>query len=146
MGEPLARMDGTAEGVLADAARRLERALETLEAALAGRRAAPFTPAGATAVVVELEAIRWRNRELETAASSASYALGSAMKAVRRALEEDGSGSLDPQTSLFDSGLLDGRSPNEDRFDSPLESDPGLADDPDEAEAAEPAAEKEPTA
>ena len=131
MGEPLARTDGSAEGAFTDAAHRLERALETLEAALDGRRTSPFTPAGATAVVVELEAARWRNRELETAATAASRALGMAMKEVRQALEEDEPGSPDPQTSLFDSGL----------FDSPLESDAGLADDPDE-----PATEKEPTA
>ena len=151
MGEPLARMETTGEGVLADAARRLERALETLEAALGERRrTAPFTPAGATAVVVELEAARGRSRELETAATAASQALGLAMQEVRRALEEDDVGPQDAQASLFDPGLFDrdipdGDLPDGDRVDSALESKPGSADDH-QAEAAGSAVEKEPMA
>ncbi len=141
MGEPLARTDTAAESVLAEAAQRLERALHTLETAL-GRSAVSVAD---TAQVVELEAVRRRSRELETAAAETSRTLGRAMAEVRRALQEDELEADDPQTSLFDAGLFDGDTPEDGRFDSPLESDPGLADDHDETAAARSAAEKEPT-
>ena len=142
MGEPLARMDLTGDGVLADAADRLERALQALEAAL--DRSAPGVP-NATAQVVELETARRRGQELETAAAEASRALGRAMADVRRALQDDELDAQDPQPSLFDSGLLTEDPPDATQTNSPLESQSGLAADQSEAEAVEAAAEKEPT-
>ena len=139
MGEPLARMDMAAAGVLGEAAQRLDRALETLEAAL-GR-----SPSGASDSfhVVELETVRRRSRELETAAAETAQTLGRAMAEVRRALQEDEAEAYDPQASFFNAGLLDEEPPEEDRLDSALESVPGLDDH--QAEAAGAASEKEPT-
>ena len=134
MGEPLARMD-TAADTLAEAAQRLERALQMLETAL-GR---PEACGPGVAQVVELKAVRQRSRELETAAAETARTLGQAMAEVRRALHEDEARAYDPQTSLPEPGLLDGG-----RLDSALESDPGLVDDQ-EAKAAGSAAEREPT-
>ena len=135
MAEPLARMEGMGEGVLADAAQRLERALKALEAALGRTGSTSEVASLSTAQIVELDAARRRGRELETAAADASQALGRAMAEVQRVLQDDDAGAQAFQTSLFDEGLLD----------LPLESGPGLPDDDDPA-AAEPAAEKEPTA
>ncbi len=132
MGEPLARIDTAAESILAGASQRLERALQTLEAAL-GRCSSGVSD---TARVVELKAVRQRSRELETAAAETARTLGRAMAEVRRALDEDETGAYGPPSG---SGLLEG-----DLFDSALESDPGLGDDHN-PEAAEPAADKEPT-
>ena len=139
MGEPLARMDMVAAGVLGEAALRLERALETLVTAL-GR-----SPGGALDGfhVVELQTARRRSRELETAAAEPAQTLGRAMAEVRRALQEDEAEAFDSQASFFNAGLLDEEPPEEDRLDSPLESDPGLDDH--HAEPAEAAPEKEPT-
>ena len=133
MGEPLTRMDTASQGVLADAALRLELALQTLERVFAS--GVSPVPAPSSAQVVELESARRRGRELEAAAAEASKALGLAVAEVQRALEEDEIEAQDPQTSLFGPGLLD----------SPLESGPGLPDD-DQTVADGSAAEKEPTA
>ena len=58
MGEPLARADGANEGVLVDAAHRLENALQTLETVLARPRAGGSLSAESSAHVVELEVAR----------------------------------------------------------------------------------------
>ena len=140
MAEPLARIEGVGEGVLADAAQRLERALKALEAALGRTASTPTAASTSSAQIVELDAARRRGRELETAAADASQALGRAMAEVQRVLQDDDAGMQDPQISLFDRGLLD-----QGVVDLPLESGPGLPDDEYPA-ASESAADKEPTA
>ena len=92
MGEPLMRGEAEpADGPLAQAAGRLDRALERLEAVLG--RVAPPAPepedGRADALVIELDVARRRQRELEAAAMDASRALGHAMAEVRRTLDED---------------------------------------------------------
>ncbi len=120
MGDPLPRMDagGSALGAstpLADAASRLDRALDILEAAFrqpahdAGPVVDDLAPAAAA-----------RPRELEAAAAAASVALGHAMAEVRRLLHDDPGAPPD--------GGVD-----QDLFDFPLESDPRLLDDSDDA-------------
>ena len=143
MGEPLARTETAGEGVLADAARRLEHALQSLETAIGHPRTATVQPVS-SALVGELDAARRRGRALEAAAAEASQALGRAAAEVRRALEEDEAVALDPQASLSDPdpsepGLFDAG------FDSALESGPGFADD-EEPAAAAPRSEAEPPA
>ena len=115
MAEPLARTEAVSEGVLAEAAHRLDRALQSLEIALGGASSGPAGREAPSARIVELETARRRGRELEAVAVEASQALGRAVAEVQRALLDDEA----VQASLFDEGLLD----------SPLESDPGLADD-----------------
>ncbi len=140
MAEPLARMETAGEGVLADAAHRLDRALQSLEAAFVQTRTSPAELVAPSAQIVELETARRRGRELESVAAEASETLGWAVAEVRRALQEDEDAGLDPQPSLFDEGLLE----------SPLESEAGLADDPhttaDDSSPSDLTPEKEPAA
>ncbi len=134
MGEPLARTDAAVEGALADAAHRLDRALESLETALS-RPHDTVRPPAAGLDAVELQATRRRGRELESAVAEASQALGRAMTQVQLTLDVDGTAEQDRQASLFDRGLLA----------SALESGPVLPDE-EETGVDDPAPAKEPTA
>ena len=121
------RTDAGSPASLADAASRLDRALDTLEAA--------FRRPGAHAVAPLVPGDADRAHELEQAASTASVALGLAMAEVRRLLHEDPGGEeAEPRAA---------------RLNSPLESGHGLLNDS-EATPAEPALDpapdKEPTA
>ena len=102
MAEPLTRSEAGADGAaagarpLADATLRLQRALASLEAAIAagsGRRTVGAAPAEPPSyLAIELETAHWRERELQAAAAAASKALESAMMEVSRALNT-GSGA-----------------------------------------------------
>ena len=99
--EPLTRSeeDLGSEGLLAHAVQRLERAVALLEASAGAQppESARRTDDRAEALVIELDAARHRQREVEVAAAGASEALGRAMVEVRRTLDEDavGQGVLD---------------------------------------------------
>jgi hypothetical protein len=108
MREPISR-DSASPRELAEATRRLDRALERLEAACAAKvstatglsdaaapdAAAPDAAAYAALesdrarLAAELDAARAREGELESAAAAASQALGRAATEVRAALGED---------------------------------------------------------
>jgi len=97
MREPISR-DSASPRELAEATRRLDRALEQLEAACAGKIAAAGGTLDEAAyvalesdrarLVAELDAARAREGELESAAAAASEALGRAAAEVRAALGE----------------------------------------------------------
>ncbi|HEY8615648.1 DUF4164 family protein [Phenylobacterium sp.] len=79
------------ESALDLAARRLERAVETLEQRLAGRGEADgggdlFGDDERARLAAELERARARERELEAAGAEASAALGRAIREIRTAL------------------------------------------------------------
>ena len=83
-------------GALEAAARRLDRALSSLEARLTARLAAAEGRAGdlfdhdSAQLAAELDAARARERELEEVAAEASAALGRAAAEVRAALQAGG--------------------------------------------------------
>jgi chromosome segregation ATPase len=97
MREPISR-DTASPRELAEATRRLDRALARLDAAcvaVAGRPAAASADDALGALerdrarlAAELEAARARGSELESAAAAASQALGRAAAEVRAALED----------------------------------------------------------
>ena len=144
MGEPLTRTDpaaGTGEGPVADAARRLEQALTSLEGSvkrtLAGARlrSDAETPAPDPTLLADLEAVRGRERELEGAAAAASDALGHAMAEIQRVLAADAAASSQGELDLGEldlgasgQGALDRGEP-----DFQLETEAPLADDDDDA-------------
>uniref|UniRef100_UPI0015750787 hypothetical protein n=1 Tax=Caulobacter sp. S45 TaxID=1641861 RepID=UPI0015750787 len=105
MAEPLAHPGTAGEGLLADAAHRLDRALQVLEAAIGGGR--PAASSTSLAEGVELETARRRNRELEAAAAEASHTLGRAMAQMEQALQDDEPAAAALQTSLFKPGLFE---------------------------------------
>jgi hypothetical protein len=98
MREPISR-DSASPRELAEATRRLDRALEQLESACAAKVSAPMGSAerGGYAALesdrvrltAELDAARVREAELEAAAAAASQALGRAAAEVRAVLGED---------------------------------------------------------
>lgn len=83
--------ESAGESALELAAKRLERAVAALEQRLAQRAGAErgdlFEAGAPTAeLTAELERVRARERELETAGAEASAALGRAIKEIRTAL------------------------------------------------------------
>jgi len=98
MREPISR-DSASPRELAEATRRLDRALEQLEAACAAKVAPAPDALDAAAyaalesdrarLAADLDAARAREHELQAAASAASQALGRAAAEVRAALGED---------------------------------------------------------
>lgn len=95
MRETISREAG-GEGMLADAVRRLDRALARLDATLAERTAPPVRdlfPQSDSGLAAELEASRARERALEAAATAASQALGRAAVEVRAVLAAGDEGS-----------------------------------------------------
>jgi hypothetical protein len=106
MREPISR-DSASPRELAEATRRLDRALEQLEAACAAKGlASGASPDGGSAALelaaleserarlaAELEASRVREAELESAAAAASQALGRAADEVRAVLGEGEDGA-----------------------------------------------------
>ncbi len=107
MREPISR-DSASPRELAEATRRLDRALEQLKAACAAKVSA-VTPdevayaaleSDRTRLAAELDAALAREGELESAAAAASRALGRAAAEVRAALGEDEDASKpDSETS-----------------------------------------------
>jgi len=101
MREPISR-DSASPRELAEATRRLDRALQQLATACTAKLGAPaVAPDGAAVAALErdrarlaaeLEAARAREGELEAAAAAASQALGRAAVEVRAALEAGGTG------------------------------------------------------
>ncbi|CAN7485670.1 hypothetical protein LJR219_003318 [Phenylobacterium sp. LjRoot219] len=83
--------ESAGESALELAAKRLERAVSALEQRLAkgagGDRGDLFEPAAEPpGLVAELERVRARERDLETAGAEASAALGRAIQEIRAAL------------------------------------------------------------
>jgi hypothetical protein len=109
MREPISR-DSASPRELAEATRRLDRALEQLEAVCAARGAAtPGRPDDAAyaalesdraRLAAELDAALARECELESAASAASQALGRAAAEVRAVLGEGDDGSKSEDDGL----------------------------------------------
>ncbi len=112
MREPISR-DSASPRELGEATRRLDRALEQLEAACAAKVANAGPPddeafaaleSDRARLAAELDAARAREGELESAAAAASRALGRAAAEVRAALGEgegdgDGVSTSDGETS-----------------------------------------------
>jgi len=109
MREPISR-DSASPRELAEATRRLDRALEHLEAACAAKISTATEAPDETALAAlesdrarlaaELDAARAREGELESAAAAASQALGRAAAEVRAALSEgEGVSASDGETS-----------------------------------------------
>jgi uncharacterized membrane protein YccC len=110
MREPISR-DSASPRELAEATRRLDRALEQLAAACAAKVSNTGPPddeayaaleSDRARLAAELDAARAREGELESAAAAASRALGRAAAEVRAALGEgegDGASKSDGETS-----------------------------------------------
>jgi hypothetical protein len=114
MREPISR-DSASPRELAEATRRLDRALEQLEAACAAKVSTATGSLDETALAAlasdrarlaaELDAARAREGELESAAAAASLALGRAAAEVRAALGESEDVSASDGETSGDEGL-----------------------------------------